>query len=69
MNVVTFSGLKPDNYSRRMGDINFYVPAKTYGIVECSHQVLLHAWLDKYMGVLEWDRTECQNMSQDSLVL
>ena len=52
-----------------MGDLNFYIPAKTYGIVECAHQVLLHAWLDKYLGIFEWDRAECQNMSQDSLVL
>ena len=52
MSVVTFSGLKPDNKSRKKGDLNFYVPAKTYGIVECAHQVLLHAWLDKYMGLL-----------------
>lgn len=67
--VVTFSGLKPNNQSRKMGDLNFYVPAKTYGIVECAHQVLLHVWLDKYMGIVEWERTECQNMSQESLVL
>ena len=38
--VVTFSGLRPDNLSRKLGDLNFYVPAKTYGIVECAHQVL-----------------------------
>lgn len=69
MNVVTFTGLKPENKSRKMGDLNFYVPAKTYGIVECAHQVLLHIWLDQYMGVFEWNRTECQNMDQDSLVL
>lgn len=69
INVVTFSGLKPDNLSRKMGDLNFYIPAKTYGIVECAHQVLLHIWLDQYMGVSEWKRTECQNMDKNSLVL
>jgi D-sedoheptulose 7-phosphate isomerase len=50
MRVVTFSGMKPDNESRKSGDLNFYVPAWSYGIVECSHQVLLHAWLDCYMN-------------------
>jgi D-sedoheptulose 7-phosphate isomerase len=51
MRVVTLSGMKPDNESRKSGDLNFYVPAWSYGIVECSHQVLLHAWLDRYMAV------------------
>ena len=69
MNIITFSGLKPDNQSRKMGDLNFYIPAKTYGIVECAHQVLLHIWLDQYMGVFEWKRTECQNMDKNLLVL
>ncbi len=55
MRVVTLSGMKPDNKSRVLGDVNFYVPAKTYGIVECAHQVLLHCWLDLYMGIEEWE--------------
>lgn len=62
MGVVTISGLRPDNSIRQMGDLNFYVPAKTYGIVECAHQVLLHIWLDKYTGVSEWNCREFQNM-------
>ena len=69
MTVVTFSGLKPDNKSRKKGDLNFYVPAKTYGIVECAHQVLLHAWLDKYMGVVEWEREGFQNMKKNAFTL
>jgi len=69
MKVVTLSGLKPDNLSRLMGDINLYVPAKTYGIVECTHQVLLHAWLDCYMGVTEWEREGVQNMRADDFSL
>lgn len=51
LGVVTLSGMSPDNQSRKLGDVNFYVPADTYGIVECAHQVLLHCWLDLYMGV------------------
>ena len=58
--VVTLSGMSPDNFSRRQGDLNFYVPALTYGIVECAHQVILHAWLDQYMGVREWESTSRQ---------
>jgi D-sedoheptulose 7-phosphate isomerase len=60
---VTLSGLKPDNASRRMGDINLYVPAKSYGIVECAHQVLLHAWIDAFLGIEEWNLTAEQNLS------
>ena len=62
MKVVTFSGLQPNNNSRRLGDLNFYIPAKTYGIVECAHQVLLHLWLDQFMKIYEWDRKDYQNM-------
>ena len=69
MKVVTLSGLKPDNRSRQMGDLNFYVPAKTYGIVECAHQVILHAMLDCYMGIEEWDREGFQNMRVDDFSL
>ena len=47
--VVTLSGMKPDNRSRQMGDINFYIPADTYGIVEVTHQAILHCWLDKFI--------------------
>jgi D-sedoheptulose 7-phosphate isomerase len=49
LQVVTLSGMKTDNRSRKMGDLNFYIPADTYGVVEASHQVLLHCWLDKFI--------------------
>lgn len=61
--VITLSGLKPDNASRKSGDVNFYVPAKTYGIVECAHQVLLHMMIDSFMGIEEWEKTGYQNMN------
>ena len=69
MGVVTFSGLKEDNPSRSLGDLNVYVPAKTYGIVESAHAVIMHAWLDQYMGITEWDRECCQNMNKDQFQL
>lgn len=69
MKVVTLSGLKPDNLSRQSGDLNFYIPAKTYGVVECTHQVLLHMWLDQFLNVREWDRDTLQNMSADAFQL
>ena len=52
--IVTFSGMKADNTSRRLGDLNFYVPLDAYGLVESAHAVLLHGvldmYLDRYMG-------------------
>ncbi len=47
MNIVTLSGFKPDNQSRPFGKINLYVPALSYGIVECSHNIVLHCWMDR----------------------
>lgn len=51
---ITFSGKNADNHSRMMGDLNFYIPLDTYGLVESAHAVVLHAALDnfleKYMG-------------------
>lgn len=49
LKTITLSGMKPDNKSRSLGDLNFYIPATTYGLVEAAHQALLHCWLDLYM--------------------
>ncbi len=51
MKTVTLSGMKPNNPLRQLGDLNVYVPAETYGIVECCHQILLHCWLDSFMEI------------------
>lgn len=48
--VVTFSGFKPDNKLRGLGDVNFYVPSSEYGFVEISHLALCHSILDLAMG-------------------
>jgi D-sedoheptulose 7-phosphate isomerase len=66
MHVVTMSGLRPDNRSRSLGDLNFYIPAKTYGVVECAHQALLHVWLDRFMGIAEWAQETYQDMRAES---
>ena len=41
-NLVTFSGFSPDNPSRGLGDINFYVPSSVYAYVESAHMALIH---------------------------
>jgi D-sedoheptulose 7-phosphate isomerase len=40
--VITLSGFDPDNTSRQMGDLNFYVPSHVYGYVETAHTALAH---------------------------
>ncbi|MEM7673175.1 MAG: SIS domain-containing protein [Verrucomicrobiota bacterium] len=64
MTVITLSGLNPENPSRSLGDLNIYVSAKTYGMVECAHQVIMHCWLDQYMQIKEWETSSPQNMRE-----
>ena len=64
--TLAFSGLKNDNLSIKKSNFSVYVPAYTYGIVECCHQVILHLVLDKFMNVKEWDRNTFQNMSSNN---
>ena len=61
--TLALSGLGSMNKSIEIADYSIYVPMKTYGMVECIHQIYLHLILDEYMGIFEWDRIELQNMS------
>lgn len=51
LRIVTLSGMTPHNRSRALGDLNFWIPAGTYGLVEAGHQVLLHCWLDTFLDL------------------
>lgn len=55
--VVTLSAMKEGNPLRKLGDLNFYVPGRTYGQAESVHSVILHYWMDlveyESMGVSE----------------
>lgn len=44
--VLTMSGFDPHNPLRRLGDLNFYAPSKSYGHVEITHLSLSHCILD-----------------------
>jgi D-sedoheptulose 7-phosphate isomerase len=48
--VVTLSGMDPENPLRAAGDLNFYVPAKSYGYAETCHSSILHHWMDMFTG-------------------
>jgi D-sedoheptulose 7-phosphate isomerase len=47
--IVTFSGFKPDNSLRQLGDINFYLASESYGFVETGHSVITHFLTDLTM--------------------
>ncbi len=51
LKIVTVSGKGADNPSRSFGDVNVYVPSARYGWVESGHHVILHYWLDQYLGL------------------
>jgi D-sedoheptulose 7-phosphate isomerase len=44
--IVTMSGFAPDNPLRSQGELNFYVPCKSYGHVEITHLSVSHCLLD-----------------------
>jgi D-sedoheptulose 7-phosphate isomerase len=66
---LSLSGLKNDNKSISLSNYSIYVPMKTYGMVECIHQIFLHLVLDESMDIYEWDRTDYQNMNISSYKL
>ena len=66
---LALSGLKNDNKSILLADYSIYVPMKTYGMVECIHQIFLHLILDESMGIFEWNREDFQNMNFTSFKL
>ena len=48
MEVLTLSGFSSDNKLKGKGKTNFFIEAENYGVVECFHQVILHALLDEF---------------------
>ncbi len=44
--VITLSGFDSDNPLRRLGNLNFYVPAHEFGFVQLAHESILHAACD-----------------------
>ena len=61
--TLALSGLKENNKSISLSNYSIYVPMKTYGMVECIHQIFLHLMLDESMEIFEWDRNDYQDMN------
>lgn len=47
--VITFTGFRPDNQAKKLGDVNVYVPCQKYGIVESIHNLMLQQIVDLIM--------------------
>ena len=43
---VALCAMGPDNASRDLADLCFFVPAATYGQAETAHGAILHHWMD-----------------------
>ena len=69
INTLALSGLNKQNMSILNSKYSIYVPMKTYGVVECIHQIILHSLLDESMGIMEWDKIESQNMNHSNFKL
>lgn len=46
--TATFTAMLPDNAMRGLGDLNFYIPAATYGMAESGHAAMLHHLIDSF---------------------
>jgi D-sedoheptulose 7-phosphate isomerase len=44
--TVTLSAMSPENSLRKLGHLNFYIPANNYGLAETGHNSILHYWID-----------------------
>ncbi|MCK6640124.1 MAG: SIS domain-containing protein [Bacteroidia bacterium] len=48
--IITLTGFGEGNTLSKVGNVNFYLNVRDYGMVECFHQVILHVILDSLNG-------------------
>ena len=46
MNLITFSGFKPDNDLLKLGKVNFHVSSSEYNYIEMCHHIILVSIVD-----------------------
>jgi len=66
---IGLSGLNSGNKTEEIANYSLFVPSKTYGMVECIHQIFHHLILDKFMNIEEWEKIESQNMDAKNFKL
>jgi len=57
--VFTLSGFKPDNTLRNLGDLNIWLDACDYGLVEIGHLFILHNIADRISADLKKMELKC----------
>ncbi len=45
--VITLTAMDKNNPLRNLGNLNFYIPARTYGHAETGHAAILHHLIDR----------------------
>lgn len=54
LEIVTLSGMSPDNPLRALGDVNYWIDSRSYNIVETAHQFWMMAAIDLIIGRAEY---------------
>jgi phosphoheptose isomerase len=54
IDVITMSGMSPDNPLRELGLINYWADSRSYNIVETAHQFWMMAAIDLVIGRAEY---------------
>lgn len=63
--TVALSGFSKNNPLNYKGNLNFYLPTRSYGIAEIGHSLLMHYIIDRYLE--EKDLLEEQNLEPNKL--
>ena len=54
LRLATFTGFRPDNPLRALGELNFWVDSLSYNVVEMTHQIWLLSACDLIIGKAEY---------------
>lgn len=60
--IITFSGFDSANSLRRLGDLNFWLDRKDYGLVEMGHFFILHTLIDCFEKISQPIGATLQNV-------
>lgn len=60
--IITMSGFRKNNPLRNLGDLNFFVSSRSYGLVELAHSIIAHFLADAVVNQLSEKRKSMQSM-------
>ena len=62
--LVTLSAMSSGNFLVRLGDLNFYIPAQTYGVAEIGHTAIIHHWIDQAISKYQDTEGDCDKWKE-----